>query len=92
MKGGTPRLTPRGDEKKRLGVTKKSGSRGQKGRLRMTKKARGDIPHPVVPRHASAEGPLASLGVTKKDVRGDKKKDVRGDKKEALGLTKWAQG
>ena len=38
----------------------------------MTKKARGDIPHPVVPRHASAEGPLA-------DARGDKKRVARGD-------------
>jgi hypothetical protein len=42
----------------------------------VTKKARGDIPHPVVPRHASAEGPLA-------DARGDKKGAPRGDKKRS---------
>ena len=59
----------------------------------MTKKARGDIPHPVVPRHASAERPLGlRLGATKKgDVRGDMK-GVRADKIKRMGLTKWAQG
>jgi hypothetical protein len=35
------------------------------------KEARGDISHLVFPRHASAEGPLASLGATKKRARGD---------------------
>ena len=59
----------------------------------MTKKARGDIPHPVVPRHASAEGPLSlRLGVTGRlgetgRVETPRLKP-RGDKKGAFGVTK----
>jgi len=57
----------------------------------VTKKARGDIPHPVIPRHASAEGPLADARGDKKGVaRGDMKR-VRADKIKWMGLTKWAQ-
>jgi len=50
----------------------------------VTKKARGDIPHPVVPRRVSAEGSLASLGATKK-------RGVRGDKMDAWAY-KWGLG
>ena len=65
--------------------------------LGVTKRgARGDIPHPVVLRHESAEGPLADargdkkgwLGVTKKWGLGVTKKGARGDKR---GLKKILQ-
>jgi hypothetical protein len=54
--------------------------------------ARGDIPHPVIPRRASAEGPLASLGATKKGAlpRHVKKRDPSlrsGRQKSRLGAT-----
>jgi len=61
--------------------------------LGATKKGLGATFPIVIPRHASAEGPLASLGATKKglgatkkEARGDKEKTARSDKKK-LGAT-----
>jgi len=52
--------------------------------------ARGDISHSVLPRRASAEGPLASLGVTKKEAWGDLLHPVMSSKSEAS--PRWLSG
>jgi hypothetical protein len=45
----------------------------------------------VLPRRASAEVPLTSLGVTKKErARGDKKREGSGQQKVAFGAIKGA--
>jgi hypothetical protein len=69
----TPRLTPRGD--------KERGARECRGTPRY---ARGDIPHPVIPRRASAEGPPRFARGDKKGL-GVKEKMARGDKKVGSG-------
>jgi len=47
-------------------------TREKEGTPRLT--PRGDISHPVLPRRVSAEGPLASLGATKKGLGATKKR------------------
>ena len=80
----------RGDPSLTLGATKKEAF-GETGRVETPHCVRGDIPYPVLPRHASAEGSLTSFGTTLYEEtprlapRGDRE---RVDPSLTLGATK----